>query len=93
MLAIQEHNRRQDEHRSRVREASMVGWQLFASYGARGVDGTYWGGALLMVANDIKVHREVANREGLVAVSLNLSDEEYAVASIYAPVSPSLLTI
>ena len=42
----------------------MMGWQLFASYGARGVDGTYWGGALLMVANDIKVHREVANREG-----------------------------
>ena len=46
-----------------------------------------------MVADDIKVHREVANREGLMAVSLNLSDEEYAVASIYAPVSPSVLTI
>ena len=71
----------------------MMGWQLSASYGARGADGTYWGGALLMVANDIKVHREVANREGLMAVSLNLSDEEYAVASIYAPVSPSVLTI
>ena len=89
VLAVQEHNLHPDEHGNRVREASMMGWQLFVSYAARGVDGKYWGGALIMVANDIKVHREVANREGLMAVSLNLSDEEYTVASIYAPVNPS----
>ena len=89
VMAVQEHNMNPSGHSTRAREALVAGWQMYASYGEKGMDGTHWGGALLLVSTDIKVHGEVANGPGVVAVSVDLSDERCTVASVYAPVNPT----